>query len=179
MSYKKLTSVLKSAKLRHNDQVWFGRWVEGYRRFCRVGPNDSIPIRRDSVIGFLRQQKASGKQAWQRLQMVKAIQFYQTAVLRSRSPSLDDIRETLAQFVREHPTSTRQRESVIDVAGVIDPNEPEPIQELRRRLRLLGREYSTEKAYVKWARQFIGRYHVDSIERLTSLGEAEVTEYRK
>jgi len=151
--------------------------MEGYRRFCRVGPNDSIPISRESVIGFLRQQKSSGRQAWQRLQMVKAIQFYQSSVLRSESPPLDDIRETLAQFVRRHPVWTRSNCSVIDVAGQIDPNEPEPIQQLRRRLRLLGREYSTEKAYVKWARQFARRFRIETIEQLKSLGEAEVTEF--
>ena len=177
MSYKKLTSMLKSVQLRANDRIWFGRWVDEYRRFCRVGPHDAIPISQDWVIGFLRNEKAKGRQAWQRLQMVKAIELYQTAVLGTKSPPLADIRETLAQFVRQHPVSTPKKESMIDVAGVIDPNEPEPIQELRRQLRLLGREYSTEKAYVKWARQFVRRYQIESVERLKSLGEAEVTEF--
>jgi len=88
MSYQELTSRLKSAKLPPNDRIWFGRWVDAYRRFCRVGRNDSISISRESVIAFLRQQKAGGREAWQRLQMVKAIQFYQSAVLRSNSPPL-------------------------------------------------------------------------------------------
>ncbi|MGM0485269.1 MAG: hypothetical protein ACQESR_00710 [Planctomycetota bacterium] len=93
-----------------------------------MGPNDSIPINRESVIGFLRQQKAGGKQAWQRLQMVKAIQFYQTAVPRTHAPPLDDIREKLNEFARQHPVAMSNNSSVIDVAGQIDPNEPEPIQ---------------------------------------------------
>ena len=100
MSYKTLTSILRTAKLRSNDRIWFAKWLDGYRRFYGVGPNDSIPISRDSVIDFLRQQKASGRQAWQRLQMVKAIQFYQTSVLRNDSTELDDVREALAEFVR-------------------------------------------------------------------------------
>lgn len=147
------------------------------RRFCGVGPNDSIPISRDRVIGFPRKEKAKGRQAWQHLQMVKAVELYQTAVLGTKSPRLYDIRETLAQFVRQSPVSTSKKEIAIDVAGLIDPNEPEPIQEFRRQLRLLGREYSTEKAYVKWARQFVKRYQIESVERLKSLGEAEVTEF--
>jgi len=85
MSYKKLTSMLKSVQLRANDRIWYGRWVDEYRRFCRVTPNDPIRINRDWVIGFLRKQKAKGRQAWQRLQIVKAIEFYQTAVLGTRS----------------------------------------------------------------------------------------------
>ena len=119
MSYQRLKSKLKSAELRPNDRAWFGRWMDGYRRFCRVGPSDSIPISRESVIGFLRQKKTSGRQAWQRLQMVKAIQFYQISILRSESPPLDDIRETLARFVRRHPVWTRSKCNLIDVAGQI------------------------------------------------------------
>jgi len=75
MSYRKLSSILKLAKLRPNDRMWFGRWVDGYRRFCGAGPNDLLDVGRASVIGFLRQQKAQGRQAWQRLQMIRAIQF--------------------------------------------------------------------------------------------------------
>lgn len=177
MSYKKLKHLLDSSKLPIQDRVWFARWVDRYRRYCRVQPNDPVPISRESVIAFLQQQKARGRQAWQRLQMVKALQFYQTSVCRCEATDLDDIRETLAEFVRRHSSSQPQADGFIDVVGKIDPNEPEPIQELRRRLRLLGGEYSTEKAYVKWAAQFVQHYGIESIEQLKSLGEAEVTEF--
>lgn len=177
MSYQKLASRLKAAKLRPNDRIWFARWVDGYRRFCRVGLNDSIPVSRESVIAFLQQQKAGGREAWQRLQMVKAIQFYQGAVLQSNSPPLDDICEKLNGISRRHPVAVSNQPSVIDVAGKIDPNEPESIQQFRRRLRLVGREYGTEKAYVKWVRQFVKRYNGESIEQLKRLGEVEVTQF--
>jgi hypothetical protein len=177
MSYQKAVSVLKSAKLPPSDRVWFGRWIDGYRQFLDAGRGDWLSVSRESVIGFLRQQKAKGRQAWQRLQMVKALEFYQTAVLRSSSPALDDIRETRTKFVRQHPTLPANNVRVIDVAGVIDPNEPEVIQQFRRRLRVLGREYNTEKAYVKWAREFIRRYRAGDIPRLQTLGEAEVTAF--
>jgi len=172
-----LVSILKSAKLQSADRIWFGRWVDEYRRFCAVGPRESIPISRDRVIGFLRQQKAAGKKAWQRLQMVKGTQFYQERVLCRSDPTLGDIGDALTEFVRQHPEGAAGACSVIDVAGQIDPNEPQPIQEFRRQMRRLGREYSTEKAYVKWARQFVGRYEADTIARLQLLGESEVTEF--
>jgi len=41
------------------------------------------------------------------------------------------------------------------VVGKINPREPELIQELRRKLRLAGRAYNTEVAYVKWVRRFM------------------------
>jgi hypothetical protein len=77
MSYKKFKHLLDSSNLPSQDRVWFARWVDRYRRYCRVQPNDPVAISRESVIAFLQQQKARGRQAWQRLQMVKALQFYQ------------------------------------------------------------------------------------------------------
>ena len=42
-----------------------------------------------------------------------------------------------------------------DMVGKINPREPEMIQELRRGLRLTGRAWNTEMAYVKWVRRFM------------------------
>ena len=39
-----------------------------------------------------------------------------------------------------------------DMVGKINPREPELIQELRRKLRLGGRAWNTEVAYVRWVR---------------------------
>ena len=39
-----------------------------------------------------------------------------------------------------------------EMVGKINPREPELIQELRRKLRLGGRAWNTEVAYVKWVR---------------------------
>ena len=97
MSSAKFTSVLKSAKLRENDRIWFGRWVDGYRKSCGVGPNARVPVQRDSVIAMLRGQKAKGGEAWQRLQIVKAIEYYRNTVLRTAEPDLGDLRDVLAQ----------------------------------------------------------------------------------
>ncbi len=63
MSYNKLKHPLASSNLPSQDRVWFARWVDRYRRYCRVQPNDPVPTSRESVIAFLQQQKASGRQA--------------------------------------------------------------------------------------------------------------------
>ncbi len=47
MSFKKLTSVLTSAKDTGNERIWFSKWVDGYRRFHEIDPNDPIPTSRD------------------------------------------------------------------------------------------------------------------------------------
>ena len=49
-----------------------------------------------------------------------------------------------------------------DVAGKINPNEPFPIRQLRIKLRLMGRKWNTERAYVKWVKRFL--YSKNSID---------------
>ena len=137
MSIAKFASLLESAKLRKNNRIWFARWVDAYRRSCRVGPNDPIPVQRESVIAFLRGQKAKGRKAWQRLQIVKATEYYRNAILRTAEPDLHDIRERLAQAAAQERSDDPRPVRELDVVGVIDPNEPEPIRQLRRELRLL------------------------------------------
>ena len=62
-----------------------------------MGSNDRVPVQRDSLIALLRQQKAKGRKAWQRLQIVKAVEYYRNNVLKTPEPDLGDIREVLAR----------------------------------------------------------------------------------
>jgi len=177
MSIAKFASLLKSAKLRKNNRIWFARWVDAYRRSCRVGPNDPIPVQRESVIAFLRGQKAKGRKAWQRLQIVKATEYYRNAILRTAEPDLHDIRERLAQAAAQERSDDPRPVRELDVVGVIDPNEPEPIRQLRRELRLLHRSRSTEKTYVLRVKQFLRRFNVKTLQDLEAVGERQVTDF--
>jgi len=177
MSHEKLVSILNSAKLRSADRIWYGRWVDAYRRFfwrwaARI--NSHSPRPRDRFLAAAKDRRTEGVAA---IADGRGGQFYQQRVLCSSDPTLGDIGDALAEFVRQHPEGAAGACSLIDVAGQIDPNEPQPIQEFRRQLCRLGREYRTEKAYVKWARRFVARYEADTIARLQLLGESEVTEF--
>ena len=46
MSHARFVSVLKSARLRENDRLWFARWLDAYGKSCGVGPNDPVPVDR-------------------------------------------------------------------------------------------------------------------------------------
>ena len=59
-------------------------------------------------------------------------------------------------------------------AGVLDANEPEPIQRMRAKMRLLHHPKSTEDAYVGHVKRFIR--HVDD-HRLEQYGEAEIADF--
>jgi hypothetical protein len=100
---------VKATEIRLNHVGQTGK-LFSYSSLLARPTQDLIPISRESVIAFLQQQKARGRQAWQRLQMVKALQFYQTSVCRCEATDLDDIRETLAEFVRRHSSSQPQAE---------------------------------------------------------------------
>ncbi len=138
MSSARFAAVLKSAKVRPTDRIWFARWVDAYRRFRGVGPNNSILVDRDSLIAFLRCEKDKGRKPWQRLQIVKAVECYRNMVLRTAEPDLVDVRDVLTRAA-EQQCRTESHLHEIDVVGVIDPNEPEPIRGLRGELRRLHR----------------------------------------
>ena len=63
------------------------------------------------------------------------------------------------------------------MVGRIDPNEPEPIQALRRELRRLHRALKTEKAYVLRVNQFMRRFKIETLQDLEAVGEGEITEF--
>ncbi len=128
------------------------------------------------MIGFLRQIKTRGRKPWQRVQAVRAIEFYRDRVLQSNEPNLSDIRETLEQAARlERPTTdARQPDGPV---GPIDPREPELLQAMRRELRLLHYSKRTEQAYVAWAQRFLQRHQAQTRSDAEPLGENEVKEF--
>ena len=54
-----------------------------------------------SVIALLRRQKAKGRKAWQRLQIVIALEYYRDTVLRTAVPDLGDIRSLLGRAAQQ------------------------------------------------------------------------------
>jgi hypothetical protein len=101
MSYQTFLSVLKSARLHRDDRTWFARWLDAYRKSCGVGANERVPVERERLIAFLKDEKARGRWAWQRLQIVQAIEFYRNSVLRTGSPDVQDIRDALARVAQQ------------------------------------------------------------------------------
>ena len=64
--------------------------------------------------------------------------------------------------------------SIEDVVGKINPREPDVIQQLRIQLRLKGRAYNTEKAYVQKVRAFMGDRGLKTLADFGSIGAADV-----
>jgi hypothetical protein len=86
MSLKQMESAVRQAKLPEGQMTWWPRWLEKYARWTRQIDANRIEIREQSLIELLRSLRDSGKNAYTRLQLVRAVQFYQQQVLVADSP---------------------------------------------------------------------------------------------
>ena len=111
----------------------------------------------------------SGKKAFVRLQVVRALELYQRHVLAVPEPNLSGVREKLEKIaMREDRTEASARPdaaqrssgSLIEVTdhkmlvGLIDPNEPAILPQIRKLMTTRHYAARTERSYTVWAWQF-------------------------
>ncbi|WP_231603795.1 site-specific integrase [Neorhodopirellula pilleata] len=132
----------------------------------RKGLTDELPVNRDAALQFSRSLLKSGAPAWQRWQAVRAVEYYRDLILQRSQPDLSKIVATLAQMGKQernldlHLPPTEEELAMI--RGKMDPAEPQLVQTMRAEMRVLHYTMSTEKAYVRWVKRFMG--HVGSTE---------------
>ena len=69
---------------------------------------------------------------------------------------------------------SQDEEPIEDVVGKINPREPDVIQALRRSLRLQGKAFNTERAYVQKIRAFMEDRGLKNQSDFESIGAADV-----
>jgi integron integrase len=132
------------------------------------------------VIGFLRALRDRHVAAWRRLQAARSLEAYQRSVLGNEAVAFHSIKLKLGEIARREeeprPPSAADATRVAgeENPGVIDESEPEVIQKMRGRLRMLHHPKSTETNYLRWIVRLIR--HVDD-ERLERYGEKEIAEF--
>ena len=176
MSVQRFEIVVKLAKIEDNDRVWFGRWLSRYAVFLRQPENVSLLVSQDSVKQFCRVLLAGKTLAWQRLQAVRAIEFYRNQVLETAEPDLLEIRQILGRTAdgERHSVQSQSPADKAELIGVVNANEPRWIQKMRAELRLMHYALSTETAYVGWVERFMK--HVGS-QDLEKFGAPELKEF--
>ena len=137
-----------------SPEDWARIWFAKLAKFHNIKNDDQWQFTPEQVIAFLRARLAAGTPAWKRLMIVKSLIVYRNRFLRSVTPRLEFIRSKLQQIVAEEK-ARQGGPSMEELVGKIDAREPDVIQEFRRTLRRLGRQYNTEIAYVKWVRRFM------------------------
>ncbi len=163
-------AVVRSEK----DQVWFPRLLAAFARSIGKSNAEQLAIQTDQVIAYLQSMRDAGRPAWQRLQLVRAIETYQAVILREQEPSLIEIKRKLAELAARERAGDGGAVVGTDTSGPLDPNEPEAIRLTRVELRSMRYKFQTEKAYIGWIKRFI--VHCGS-EDLRAFGEGEIKEF--
>ena len=122
MSLDRYRQSLALLNLQSNEIEWFPKWLGAYagdRQVKRqIAPGDDFPVEWDLVIGFLRNLRDNQVQAWRRLQAARAIEIYQTTVLRTSVVDFRPIRDKLREIAsREKRADGGQRYDPHLVAG--------------------------------------------------------------
>ena len=89
------------------------------------------------MFAFLRHLLADGVPAWKRLKVVENLGTYRDEVFKTGEPELEFVKMKLKETVAleqgleasdEPMDTTITMEDIKEIAGIIDPNEPEPLQ---------------------------------------------------
>ncbi len=146
-----------------------GGFLDGSSGMLNGHPNRTlakIVIRTESLIELLRQLRDLGKKAFVRLQLVRAVEFYQRHVLAVSEPDLSGIRKKLEEItLKENGTEASGRPdaaqssigSLIEVTdekmlvGLIAPNEPAILRQMWELMRTRHYAARTERSYTGWA----------------------------
>jgi len=155
---------------------WARFWFAKLAKFHQVHDPSAWTFTEDHVVSFLRSKLKSGVPTWKRLMIVKGLILYRNKFLRSKEPRLEHVRAKLQEIsVRER--NANDGGTIEETVGKINPNEPDVIQAVRRKLRLHGKSYNTEKAYVKWIRRFMAARCLKSLSGFEKIGSSDVESF--
>ena len=84
MSLREVTKLANSSGLAKNDTQWWPKSMEAYARSVHQVDAPPIDISRERLISLFRRMRDSGKSAWVRLEVVRAV-MKSTEVPRSAS----------------------------------------------------------------------------------------------
>jgi len=151
----------RGAKGSSGEIAWEKVWFSKLCQFHRVASRASWDFTTQDVIAFLRHHLNEYKSpAWKRLKIAQALILFRRqrrleipAELLSVESKLMEIEARERRSGAVDNASDRRTEE--EIVGKIDPSEMEPLQLMRRKLRLTGKAWNTEKTYVKWLKRFL------------------------
>ena len=148
-------------------------WFAGMAKFHRVKDPSSWDFDEQHVIAFLRSKLSTKMPTWKRLKIIEGVIWYRNHVRKSATPRLEPIRTKLREMIAQERQS-QDEEPIEDVVGKINPREPDVIQALRRKLRVEGKAFNTEKAYVQKVLAFMEDRGLKNLSDFESIGAADV-----
>ncbi|MFY8201206.1 MAG: integron integrase [Pirellula staleyi] len=148
-------------------------WFDGMARFHRVKDPCTWEFDEQHVIAYLRSKLSTRMPTWKRLKIIEGLIWYRNHVRKSATPRLEPIRTKLREMIAQERQS-QDEEPIEDVVGKINPREPDVIQALRRSLRVQGKAFNTERAYVQKVRAFMEDRGLKNQSDFECIGAADV-----
>jgi len=178
MSTELFRQRLARAEVHPNDRKWMPRWLDEYASQQPAGTS-RLEVTSDRVLHFLRSLRDRGAPAWQRLQAARAVEWYQSLVVRQALVDFGPFKQKLGEFAERERRAggngcAQDGIAGEGAAGWIDPHEPGPVRDMRARMRVLHHPRTTEDAYVGWLIRFIRHVGDDQLE---ALGEQEIGQF--
>src|SRR6056297_1799145 len=150
--------------------IWFGQLAAFHQQKGQADWTFSA----QEVIAFSRAKLKRGLPTWKRLKMVEALMNYRRLVQNRPVDDLIPVHRKLQQTAVEERSHDDGVETIEEVVGKINPNEPDVIQAYRRALRLQGKKFSTERAYVRKLKAFMSERDLGCLADFASIGAADV-----
>ena len=155
MSVKQFVGIVASARIHENDTKWFPKWIRRYASFLKASDDRPLLVSKASILAFCRMLLAQQVPAWQRIQGVRAVEFYRTHVLKTLEPDFLEIKQKLGAIAE---SERRGGDSSVDektLIGVIPATDPPCVKKMRAEMRLRHYTLSTETTYIGWVLRFI------------------------
>ena len=176
-------------------EVWFTKLCQFHKQ-----PRDAQwQFTADHVVLFLKSKVKEGFPAWKRRKIVENLISFQRKAQVAQPADLRFIITKLKQIDAKDKLRSPQEQSAggknqttaaissndqnltgdenlteAEIVGKINPREPDTIQQLRRKLRLVGHARNTELAYVKWVKRFLKSRGVVSMEDCQRVSRRDV-----
>ena len=148
-------------------------WFDSLAKFHQIKEPAVWAYDEAHVVAFLRSKLKTGMPTWKRLRIVEGLIWYRNRVRQSPTPRLEPIRAKLQEMLaaEKHRDTNNDIEELV---GKINPREPDVIQALRRTLRLQGKAFNTEKAYVQKVRAFMEDRGLKKLGDFDEIGSVDV-----
>ncbi len=155
--------------------IWFKQFSEFHRtqgNGAQVNPKWEFSV--DHVIQFLQSKRDANVPAWKRMKVIEGLITFRIDVQGRSAEDLVPLQTKMVEIIAIERAKNGGYDSIEDVVGVINPNEPDAIQAFRRALRRDGKRLSTERSYVGKLRKFMAERAITCLADFESIGADEV-----
>ena len=147
-----LSRLERQARELNWSRVWFRKFANWHQRDAS---KSDWEFSADDVVAFSRHLLKCGSPSWKRELAVRGLITFRVKVQLRSADDLKPIAIKLAEIASLERVTSGHVDDIEAVVGKISPHEPDIIQDYRRKLRLMGKKFSTERAYVGKLKAFM------------------------